>query len=84
MVNSVVQAAASGVSASSLTSLTFGAKFVDVDNDGQLDIVLVNGHVQSSVERVDSTTTYHQSCILYHNEGDGKFKDASAIAGADW
>jgi hypothetical protein len=75
---------ASGIGASSLTALAFGADFVDVDNDGLLDIVFTNGHVQTEVEKVDSTTSYFQSTQLYHNLGKGKFADISAQAGPDF
>jgi len=74
---------ASGIGASSLTALAFGAAFVDLDNDGLLDIVFSNGHVQSEVERVDSTTSYAQSTLIYHNLGGGKFADVSTQAGPD-
>ena len=80
----VDEAAASGLSAPSLTSLTFGAKFVDVYNNGLLDIVLVNGHVQTLAERIDSTTAYFESCMLFDNDGKGKFKDISSLAGPDF
>jgi hypothetical protein len=80
----VNEAPLSGLAAPSLTALTFGAKFVDFDNDGLLDIVLVNGHVQSMVERVDSTTTYRQSSLLFHNTGAGQFKEIANTAGADF
>jgi hypothetical protein len=75
---------ASGLSAPSLSSLTFGASFVDVDNDGLLDIVLVNGHVQSMAERVDTTTTYYESALLFHNEGGGQFRDITGDAGSEF
>ena len=71
-------AAMSGLSAPSLTSLTFGAKFFDYDNDGQLDIVLVNGHVESMAEKVDSTVSYREATQLFHNEGRGAFKIQSS------
>jgi hypothetical protein len=74
---------ASGIGAGSITELAFGASFVDVDNDGLLDIVFTNGHVQSEVEKVDSTTSYFQSSQLYHNLGGGKFTDMTAQAGPD-
>jgi enediyne biosynthesis protein E4 len=74
----------SGIGAASLLPLTFGANFVDYDNDGRLDIVLANGHVDSQAERVDATTTYQQSAQLFHNGGDGRFADASIQAGQDF
>jgi hypothetical protein len=80
-VNSIYQ---SGLGAPSLRPLAFGAAFIDYDNDGLLDIVFTNGHVQSLVEKVDSTTSYKQSTQLFHNLGKGRFTDVSAEAGPDF
>ncbi len=74
----------SGIGAVSLLSLTFGASFIDIDNDGLLDIVLANGHVDSMAERVDSTMSYFQNLQLFHNRGDGRFADISAKSGHDF
>jgi hypothetical protein len=74
----------SGIGAASLLPLTFGANFVDIDNDGWLDIVLVNGHVDSLAERVDTTTSYLQKAQLFRNLGNGRFTDVSAAAGPDF
>ena len=57
---------------------------MDVDNDGLLDIVLVNGHVQSMAERVDTTTTYYEPTLLFHNAGGGHFVDSTRDAGPDF
>src|SRR5579884_1962370 len=76
--------AIAGIAAPSLTSLTFGADFVDVESDGLLDIVLFNGHVQALIDKADNTTSYFQSAFLFHNRGDGHFTDLSAAAGPDF
>ncbi len=73
-----------GIGAASLRSLTFGAVFVDVDNDGWPDIVFTNGHVQSLVEKVDPTTFYFEGSQLFRNLGNGRFADLSAEAGPDF
>ncbi len=75
---------ASGLAVPTLRSLSFGAAFVDYDNDGLLDIVFTNGHVQSEVEKVDRTTTYLQPSQLFHNADKGHFTDAGAEAGPDF
>ncbi|HLV79169.1 MAG TPA: VCBS repeat-containing protein, partial [Chthonomonadaceae bacterium] len=80
----VDESATAGIRAPSLTSLTFGADFVDVENEGLLDIVLFNGHVQALIEKADATTAYYQSALLFHNQGDGRFRDISAAAGPDF
>jgi hypothetical protein len=61
--------------------LGWGTMFIDVDNDGRPDILLVNGHVYPEVDAAHLGSTYRQSRLLYWNAGDGKFKDISAQCG---
>ena len=61
--------------------LGWGAMFIDVDNDGRPDILLVNGHVYPEVDAAHLGSSYRQSRLLYWNAGEGKFKDVSAQCG---
>ncbi|MGH9539793.1 MAG: CRTAC1 family protein [Terriglobales bacterium] len=61
--------------------LGWGIEFVDVDNDGRKDIVMVNGHVYPEVERGPLNYKYRQPRLLYWNAGGGKFKDMSNNSG---
>ena len=61
--------------------LGWGCGFVDVDNDGWLDIFLVNGHVYPEVEKLTMEAGYAQRKVLYHNLQDGRFADLSDEAG---
>jgi hypothetical protein len=61
--------------------LGWGTMFLDVDNDGWPDLLLVNGHVYPEVDKQHLGSDYQEPRILYHNEGDGKFTDISAHAG---
>jgi hypothetical protein len=72
----------SGIGRTSLLPLTFGVAFADLDLDGVLDLVGVNGHVETSVQDVQPTVTYRQAPLLYRGLGAGKFADASSQAGA--
>jgi hypothetical protein len=73
--------AETGLFALTLQRLGFGAKFLDWDNDGDLDLAFANGHVQDQVQRLDSTATYPQRALLLEN-GDGKqFRDVSERGG---
>ncbi len=49
--------------------VTFGAKFIDTDNNGWLDIVLANGHVQDNIHLIDAKAHYHQHMLLLYNGG---------------
>jgi hypothetical protein len=61
--------------------LGWGCGFVDFDNDGWLDIFLVNGHVYPEVAGLRSEIGYAQKKILYRNLGNGNFKDISDEVG---
>jgi enediyne biosynthesis protein E4 len=61
--------------------LGWGCGFVDMNNNGWLDIFLVNGHVYPEVEKLTTEAGYAQRKILYQNLGDGSFKDVSDQVG---
>jgi enediyne biosynthesis protein E4 len=60
--------------------LGFGTKLYDLDNDGDLDIHVTNGHVIDNVKLFQPNLTYAQKDLLYENTG-GRFRDVSAQAG---
>lgn len=59
----------------------WGAGFLDVDNDGWKDLLLVNGHVFPEVAGLKTDIRYRQRSILYRNRGGGRFEDAGEEAG---
>jgi enediyne biosynthesis protein E4 len=61
--------------------LGWGTMFLDFDNDGWPDLLLVNGHVYPEVDSQHLGSSFQEPRILYHNNGDGKFTDISATAG---
>ena len=72
---------------SSLAYVAFGIKWLDYDNDGWLDLIFANGHVQDNTDKINSVgplagITYRQPTFLYHNRQDGRFEDFSARLGA--
>ncbi len=62
--------------------LGWGTMFLDVDNDGWPDLLLVNGHVYPEVDSQHLGSSYKEPRILFHNNGDGTFSDISASAGS--
>jgi hypothetical protein len=61
--------------------LGWGTLFVDVDNDGWPDIVIVNGHVYPEIEGKGLLSSFRERKLVYWNEHNGKFKDVSLDAG---
>ena len=59
-------------------TLGAGAAFLDYDNDGRQDILLVNGTAWPGQPSSGPTPMR-----LYRNEGDGRFADATKSAGLD-
>ena len=53
-----------------------GGGFFDYDNDGYLDIYLINARPQR-----EQTNAAPPTNVLYHNNGDGTFTDATRVAG---
>ena len=61
--------------------LGWGTMFLDFDNDGWPDLLLVNGHVYPEVDKQNLGSSYQEPRILYHNNGNRTFTDISAQAG---
>ena len=64
-----------------LEYLGWGTMFFDFDNDGWPDLILANGHVYPEVEKFGLGSGYKESRLLYHNEGNGKFREITSAAG---
>jgi enediyne biosynthesis protein E4 len=71
----------SGLAAASLPWVKWGTAFVDLDNDGWLDLITVDGHVYPQTDMMPSDSGYRQPKLLSMNLGNGTFCDAGAQAG---
>jgi hypothetical protein len=71
----------SGIGPASRASLGFGTAFVDMDLDGRLDLVAVNGHIDETVRRIHGNVGYAQPPHLFLNQGKGVFRDVASLAG---
>jgi len=72
---------ASGVALPSLPWVKWGTAFVDLDNDGWLDLIAVSGHVYPQVDTLPSGPGYREPKLLSMNQKDGTFCDAGDQAG---
>jgi hypothetical protein len=71
----------SGVGPGTLPYVGFGAVFLDYDNDGDLDLAVVNGHVMNSPGHFRPGATEAQRKLLFQNDGRGRFRDVGRLAG---
>ncbi len=58
----------------------FGTKFIDFDNDGNMDIVVLNGHVLDNIQLFREGVAYAERPFLLQNVG-GKFQEVGAAHG---
>jgi hypothetical protein len=72
---------ASGVARGTQGYVGWGDAFVDFDNDGWDDFFLVNGHVYPQVDSTHTTTRYLEPKLLFINQRDGTFMNASKLVG---
>ena len=70
-----------GVALPSLPWVKWGDAFVDLDNDGWLDLIAVSGQVYPQVDSLPSGAGYREPKLLHMNQKDGTFCDASDEAG---
>ncbi len=61
--------------------LGWGVGFLDLDNDGWLDLFLTNGHVYPEVDQIAGEAGYKQRKVVYRNLGNGRFEDIAERLG---
>ena len=71
--------ASSGLNRLTSARTGFGTAWIDVDNDGWLDLWTVNGAVQAieALARVNDPFPLHQQMQLLRNTRNGRFEDAT-------
>ena len=56
-----------GIAPTTVPFVGWGDGFIDYDNDGWLDLFMVNGHVYPEVDQHDWGTTFAERPLLFHN-----------------
>ncbi len=79
----------SGLGAASLDLTGFGTMFADVENDGDLDLLVVNGRIMRRGPRGAAQVPAHwipyaEENQLYQNDGSGHFALVPRELGGDW
>jgi hypothetical protein len=75
------RAAAAGIAAPTRSLLSFGLAFADLSADGELDLVIANGHIEPSIQQVQKEIAYAEPPCFFRATGDGKFEDATQASG---
>ncbi len=70
-----------GLGEPSLPFVGFGTALFDYDNDGYLDLAVANGNVLDNATYFRDNATYAQRKLLFHNEGNGTFKEIGLGSG---
>ena len=71
-----------GIAQVSMPFLGWGTDFFDYDNDGWLDLLVVNGHVYPAADAMPWNTSYAQRALLLRNLEGRRFEEVGAAAGA--
>jgi enediyne biosynthesis protein E4 len=71
----------SGIARATTPYVGWGDAFIDLNNSGWLDFILVNGHVYPQVGASGTGTVYREPKLVYANQHDGTFHDVSKMSG---
>ena len=69
-----------GLGALTISHSGWGAKWIDFDNDGWLDLFVAQGHVMDNIELTEPRLHYREPALLLKNEQNG-FRNVSAQGG---
>ena len=59
----------------------WGDAFFDINNDGWLDFIMVNGHVYPQVDSLPSGARFREPALLFLNQRNGKFSNITSNVG---
>jgi hypothetical protein len=71
----------SGVSAPTLPFVGFGVGFFDFDNDADMDLSIVNGHVIDNTAMFRAGSTHAQRKLLFQNTNGRRFAEVGRTSG---
>ena len=71
-----------GITQVAVPFVGWGDGFIDYDNDGWKDIMMINGHVYPQVDEHDWGTTFAERPLLFRNLQNGKFEYVPPVKGS--
>jgi hypothetical protein len=72
----------SGLARFTRSYVGWGTRFIDFDNDGRLDLMIVTGHINPIIEATRADVTYREPPLLLRNIGSGVFMNMQNQAGS--
>jgi len=73
-------AAPSGIASATQFMSGWGLKFFDYDNDGNLDLMIANGHPDDLIEKLRPNVYFREPLLLFHNDGN-RLQNVSSQSG---
>lgn len=67
-----------GLGFTGIHNTSYAARFVDWDNDGNRDLIVVNGSMLDNIALYHPSSSYAEAKMLYRNTGAAQFVDATA------
>ena len=62
-------ASSTGIGVGSRNMSGWGTRFFDYDNDGNIDLMIVDGHPDDQIELTKTGVNYLEPMLLFHNDG---------------
>jgi hypothetical protein len=71
----------SGIGSATTLMSGWGLKFFDYNNDGNIDLLLANGHPDTTIDKHQPSVHYFEPMLLFENNG-SSWKNVSAQSGS--